>query len=115
MTDNEARKMQILMDYAGDAIILMDSSGIIHFANKATDRLFGYGSDELIGQPITMLMTKRDAPHHQRYVDDYLLGKHSKIIDIGPREVIGVNQSGEEIPFDLSINKASIDGKEFFV
>ena len=115
MTDNEARKMQILMDYAGDAIILMDSSGIIHFANKATDRLFGYGSDELIGQPITMLMTKRDAPHHQRYVDDYLLGKQSKIIDIGPREVIGVNQSGEEIPFDLSINKASIDGKEFFV
>jgi PAS domain-containing protein len=40
-----------LLDAAPDAIVLVNQSGTIVLVNAQTERLFGYGLDELIGKP----------------------------------------------------------------
>src|SRR5687767_15751529 len=41
---------------ATDAIITIDSDSTILIVNPATERIFGYSAEEMIGQPLTMLM-----------------------------------------------------------
>ena len=43
-------------DAATDAIITIDSESTILSVKPATERIFGYSTTELIGQPLTMLM-----------------------------------------------------------
>ena len=45
-----------LMEAAPDGILVVDEGGIIQIANAQCSRLFGYGAEELIGQPIEILL-----------------------------------------------------------
>ena len=47
---------RLVVETASDAVISMDETGVIQFANPATLRIFGYDPAELIGNPLTVLM-----------------------------------------------------------
>jgi diguanylate cyclase (GGDEF)-like protein/PAS domain S-box-containing protein len=53
-----------LLDAAPDAMIIVDSSGAIIYANHHTATLFGYLSDELIGKQMEMLLPDRFRTSH---------------------------------------------------
>ena len=45
-----------LLEAAPDAMVCVDADGRIALVNAQTERLFGYGRDELIGQPVETLV-----------------------------------------------------------
>jgi diguanylate cyclase (GGDEF)-like protein/PAS domain S-box-containing protein len=53
-----------LLDAAPDAMIIVDSCGTIVYANHHTATLFGYLSDELIGQQVEILLPERFRADH---------------------------------------------------
>src|SRR5262245_20793143 len=55
LRDSEARTHAILQA-AVDAILTIDTGGLIESFNPAAERLFGYTADEVLGQNISMLM-----------------------------------------------------------
>jgi PAS domain S-box-containing protein len=50
------QKLQALFDSAPDAQIVTDELGKIMMANKQTVSLFGYSREELLGQPVELLV-----------------------------------------------------------
>jgi two-component system cell cycle sensor histidine kinase/response regulator CckA len=52
---SERRRLSAIVDGSGDAIIGVDRAGLINTWNGAAERLFGYGAEEIIGQPATIL------------------------------------------------------------
>ena len=48
-----------LLESAPDALVNLDASGKIVFANRRTESLFGYGRDELLGSAAEMLLPAR--------------------------------------------------------
>src|SRR5260370_7512378 len=57
-----------LLEAAPDAMVCVDADGRIALVNAQTERLFGYGRDEMVGQPVEMLVPDavRDAhPAHR--------------------------------------------------
>ena len=52
------------LDAAPDAMIIIDHSGAIRFANRQVSTLFGYSHDELIGKPVECLMPERFRNQH---------------------------------------------------
>ena len=50
-----------VVDSALDAILTLDATGVIQFANPAAAREFGYSGPELVGQPMGMLFEDRAA------------------------------------------------------
>ena len=53
------RTLRTLLETATQGIVSVDAHGTIVTANRAFEAMFGWAADELIGQPIELLMPSR--------------------------------------------------------
>ena len=103
-----------MVEAAIDAIIVIDRSGTICSANKATERIFGYSLDELIGRNVSILMPEPYAAEHDGYIANYLRTGEKKIIGIG-RDVAGRRKDGAIFRMYLAVAETHIGGERIFV
>ncbi len=96
-----------------DGVITIDQHGLIDTVNPATERIFGYNSEELIGKNVSMLMPNPYRREHDSYVNNYLVSGNKKIIGIG-REVSGQRKDGEIFPLELAISEMVVNGQRMF-
>lgn len=94
------------MDAAVDAIVVIDHRGVITALNDSTCRMFGYRTDELLGENISILMPEPDRTHHDGYVGRYLETNQPRIIGIG-RKVTAQRRDGTVFPIHLSVGKVA--------
>jgi PAS domain S-box-containing protein len=106
-------RLRAVVDNVAEAIITIDEQGIIETANPATQQVFGYPVEDLIGRNVACLMSQPDAQRHDNYIKRYCETGQATIIGIG-REVIGLHRDGHEIPVDLSISEVHLDGRRLF-
>jgi len=98
---------------ATDAIITIDSDSTILVVNPATERIFGYSSEEMIGQPLTMLMPDYLRHLHTAGITRYMeTGR--KHIAWAAVQLPGLHKSSAEIPLELSFAEFTNDGQRFF-
>jgi PAS domain S-box-containing protein len=98
---------------ATDAIITIDSDSTILIVNPATERIFGYSTEEMIGQPLTMLMPEYLRHLHKAGITRYLeTGR--KHIQWSAVQLPGLHKTGNEIPLELSFAEFTRDGRRFF-
>ena len=112
LQESEARARAVL-DTAVDGIITIDEQGTVLSANPATKRIFGYAPEELLGQPIQVLMPESYASKHSQYLNHYLETGERKVIGAG-REVEGRRKDGSTFPMDLSVSEVQLDGRRIF-
>ncbi|WP_404383300.1 PAS domain S-box protein [Caenispirillum salinarum] len=94
-----------VIDSANDAIVTIDSKGIVRSANPACERIFGWSPHELIGADVRRLMPTDVAADHDRHIAHYEETGTAGIIGIG-REVMGLRRDGTRFPLDISISEA---------
>ena len=66
--------MRAIFDHALDAIITIDTAGIIHESFLAAERIFGWRADEVTGRNLKVLMPSPDREKHDGYLNAYLQG-----------------------------------------
>jgi PAS domain S-box-containing protein len=109
----QAAKLRGILESAVPAIITIDAKGLIESVNPSTERLFGYGAAEVIGQNVKVLMPEPYRAEHDGYVANYLGTGTKKIIGIG-REVSGRRKDGVTFPLHLSVSEFVADGRRYF-
>jgi PAS domain S-box-containing protein len=98
---------------ATDAIITIDSNSTILNVNPATERIFGYSTEEMIGQSLTMLMPEYLRHLHQAGITRYLQ-TGQKHIQWSAAQLPGLHKTGNEIPLEISFAEFTRDGRHFF-
>jgi diguanylate cyclase (GGDEF)-like protein/PAS domain S-box-containing protein len=106
--------LEAILETAVDAIITINSSGLIDIFNPAAERLFGYSADEAKGKNVNILMPEPFHAEHDSYLKHYEATKDKNIIGTG-REVLAKQRSGRIFPIYLSIGEAVIDGESVYV
>ncbi len=102
-----------ILNTAVNAIITISERGIIQTVNPATERMFGYKKEELIGQNVSKLMPKPYREHHDGYLSRYRETGEKKIIGIG-REVVAMRKDGSVFPVDLSVGEVLLSSGRVF-
>ena len=64
--------VEVLMEAAPDALVVVDACGRITLLNAQTERLFGYPRAELLGQSIETLIPARFRSNHAQLRSTYL-------------------------------------------
>ena len=107
LRDSES-KTRAILETAADGIITIDEHGTILTANPATERIFGYRVDEMVGHKVNMLMPGTYRSAHDGYLERYLTTER-RIVGIG-REVQGRRRNGSVFPMELSVGEAMVGG-----
>lgn len=105
--------LKAILESAVAAILAIDSSGRIQSVNPAAERMFGYTADEMLNNPINMLMPEPYQSQHDDYLRRHLTTGERRIIGIG-REVQGRHKDGAVFPIHLSVGAFEVDGQKFF-
>jgi PAS domain S-box-containing protein len=111
-----AARLSGLLDSAMDGIITVDESQRIVLYNRAAEKIFGWASDEAIGQPLTKLLPMRYREGHGAFIKRFgTTGVTSR--RMGDNTVIhGRRANGEEFPMDASISQLeTAEGKLYTV
>lgn|GEM_PF-2577070 len=108
-------RQQLLLDSTADGIITIAQDGTILSFNKSARDMFGYSSEEILGQNISVLMRPHEGGAHSEYVSSYLEKGKGKIIGIGPRELQAVRKDGSLFHIDLAVNEVFDAGHRIFV
>jgi len=103
-----------LMEAAVDAIVVIELGGNIVAFSRSAEEMFGYSADEIIGQPVGVLMPEPYRSDHPRYVERYRSSGEPHIIGSG-REAQATRKDGSVFPVWLSVGEAKSDSGHRFV
>lgn len=104
-------RLQNLVEYAPNVILVVDASGRIETMNREAERCFGYSRAEILGRPLTMLVPPR---LHQQYVDIqqrfFSQSVDTMPVRIGPEQVLyGLRRDSSEFPLELNLSAVRTD------
>jgi anti-anti-sigma factor len=91
-----------LLDALGDGLVLTDHDGTIVMANRRCAEMFGYGRDELVGQPVESLVPADMRAAHQRLREEYAVAPVSRPMADRVR-LVGVRKDGASVPVEISL------------
>lgn len=100
-----------ILSISADAIISIDDRQRITSFNEGAENIFGYSSNEVVGEDIEMLIPERLRGVHRRHVDEFLAGPNASR-RMGERGVtiLGLRKNREEFAADASISKLEVHG-----
>ncbi len=97
------QQLQTLLESMPDGVLAVNAEGNIIVANAQTETLFGYPREELLGQPIEMLLPERNRAIHPRHRDGYLAAPKTRSMGSG-LELYARQKDGSEFPVDISLS-----------
>jgi PAS domain S-box-containing protein len=102
LRDSE-NKFRSLLQSAPDAIVITGEDGIIDLVNDQTEKIFGYSRQELVGQPVELLIPTHLRSSHQAHRQRFLDMPYCRLMGDG-LELHGQTKSGETIPVEVAFS-----------
>lgn len=113
--DALAERLSAILDNAADVIILAGADGRIEEVNAAVADLLGWAPKDLVGQPLELIMDEPYRSGHRGFMDRFLRGGASGILNVGPRPLPARHRDGQVVAIELSVGETVIGGERKFV
>ena len=101
--DRSERTLRAVVDNAMDGIVTVDDQGIVKTFNPASEHMFGYAENDIVGHHVSLLLPN---------VSDGLRGPQFQQLDpagrlraaIAARQMTAVSKTGTRFPIELSVS-----------
>ncbi|MEO8307355.1 MAG: ATP-binding protein [Pseudomonadota bacterium] len=92
-----------VLESAPDAMVVIDSSGTVLFANQQVRALFGFAPADLIGQPVEVLLPQRFRGRHVKHRQSFRENLRLRPMGIG-QDLYALRRDGSEFPVEISLS-----------
>jgi PAS domain S-box-containing protein len=96
-------RFRIVIEAAPSAMILTNAKGHMIWINSQTERMFRYRREELLGQPVEMLIPDRFAANHPQHREQYFANPQARPMGSG-RDLMALRRDGTEFPVEVGLN-----------
>ncbi len=114
LQDSE-QQIQTIFDNAPEAVLVMDSEGIVERWNPTAEEIFGWQASEILGKPFQDYVIP--IVHRETYnkgIKHFLVGRKKHILN-KPLEIEVMNRQGELFFISLNVSPTFIKGKYLFI
>ncbi|NUN65021.1 PAS domain S-box protein [Pseudanabaena biceps] len=107
-----------ILDIANDAIISVDHTQRITLFNQGAEKIFGYKQEEILWQPLDLLLPEQFRNDHQQHIQQFAqssIASAQRARRMGERgEIWGRRQDGTEFPAEASISRLEMGDETVF-
>jgi PAS domain S-box-containing protein len=103
----EAR-FRLVVEASPHGMVMVDEQGRIVLVNREIENVFGYRREELIGQPVELLVPARVRPGHPALRAGFHADPHARAMGAG-RDLFGRRKDGADIPVEIGLTPVDTD------
>jgi PAS domain S-box-containing protein len=96
-------RLRLVVEASPNGMVMADHLGKIAMINRETERLFAYRREELIGQPIDILLPVRLRSRHASHREQFTRHPEARRMGAG-RDLFGLRKDGTEFPVEVGLN-----------
>ncbi len=103
-----------LLEAAPDPVLIVDEAGVITLVNREAERAFGYQRDDLVGQPIELLVPDQARDAHFGYRSAYLASPSRRTMGVG-LDLYAQRKDGTRFPVEISLSPTIAGGRHHVI
>jgi PAS domain S-box-containing protein len=111
---NEEHWLLEVVEAMPDGVVIVDHDGEIRLVNREIERQLGYSRDELLGQPVEMLLPEPFRDAHVNHRAGFLQSPHRRAMGQG-LQLEGRRADGSTYPVEISLAPAEVAGEDVVI
>ncbi len=104
-----------LLDAAPDAMVVVDSAGLIRAANQLVSRMFGHDLDTLVGQSVDVLVPEELRDRHLAQREGYVARPAQRPMGFESRRLSARRSDGTRFPVHISLSPLRLEDAVYVV
>lgn len=101
-----------VVEAAGHGLVVVDQKGIMRLVNRQMEQMFGFKREELIGQPVEVLIRPGDAPNHASLREHYSRNPESR--PMAQRGALAaVTKGGEQLLVEVGLAPLTVEDEQW--
>jgi PAS domain S-box-containing protein len=97
------QRLRAAVESSPSGLLMIDSTGRVVLVNRAVERMFGYDRQELLGQPVELLVPQRYHKTHPTDRASFFAAPRERAMGAG-HELFGRRKDGSEFPVEIGLS-----------
>lgn len=104
----------ILFEAIPEGVIVVDDKRLITATNASIENMFCYKKEELIHQPLEILIPKKYHNYHPKQFSSYLKKSSTRKVSSNTN-LVGITKNNIEFPVEIGLNPFQVNGNTYII